>query len=54
MITVLIILKKLKNIVGDYSFKKFKIVKIIIGDYGFRLKVKTMVVDYGFNYLKIF
>ena len=38
----------------DYDFKFFKIVKNIIDNYNFRLKGKTMMGDYKFNYLKKF
>ena len=41
-----------KTVVGDYDFKNFKIVKTIVGDISFSLKIKTLVDDYGFNYFK--
>ena len=41
-----------KTIVSYYGFKFFKIVKIVVVDYSFKLEVKIMVGDYDFNYLK--
>ena len=41
-------------VVDDYGFKFFEIVNTVVSDYSFRLKVKTVVGDYGFNHLKIF
>ena len=39
----------IKIIVEDYSFKFLKIVKIIVTNTGFLLKVKTIVNDYDFE-----
>ena len=36
----------------NYSFKLFKIVKTESSNYGFELKVKTVIDDYGFNFFK--
>ena len=38
-----------KTVIDDYGFKFLKIVKIIIINYGFRLKVKIIVDDYFFE-----
>ena len=35
--------KIISNIFGDYSFKFFKIFKIIINNYSFRVKVKIII-----------
>ena len=43
-----------KTMVSDYDFKIFKLVKIIITYYSFRLKVKIIVSHYGFNQLNFF
>ena len=43
-----------KTMVSDYDFKILKLVKIIITNYSFRLKVKIIVGDYGFNQLNFF
>ena len=36
------------KIIVDYILSFFKIVKIVVVDYDFKLKVKTMIENYGF------
>ena len=36
------------KIIVDYILIFFKIVKIVVGDYDFKLKVKIMIENYGF------
>ena len=43
-----------KIIINDYDFKFFKLVKIIVTNYSFKLKVKIIVGHYGFNQLIFF
>ena len=43
-----------KTMVSDYDLKIFKLVKMIVINYSFKLKVKIIVGDYGFNQLKFF
>ena len=38
-----------KNYSWRIRFKLFKIVKNIVGNYGFRFKVKIVIDDYGFE-----
>ena len=40
--------------VSDYDLNFFKLVKIIVTNYSFKLKVKIIVGDYGFNQLNFF
>ena len=44
----------IKTMVSDYDFKFFKLVKIIVTNYSFKLKVKIIVGHYGFNQLIFF
>ena len=43
----------IKTVIGDDGFKFFKMVKILVTNYNFTFKIKTIIDDYGFNHLKI-
>ena len=43
-----------KTLIGAYNFKIFKIVKIVANDYGFMLKIITIINEYDFKIFRLF